>query len=51
MTVKEMKKVLENLPNDAELFGSDGHNWYPLGKPPVEYEIEGEKCIVFYPPD
>ena len=49
MTVKEMKEVLENLPDDAELYGSDGHNWYSLDMPPFEHTVDGIKCIVFYP--
>lgn len=44
MTVKEMKEVLENYPDECELFGTDGHNWFPLDFP----ERKNETDIVFY---
>ena len=45
MTVKEMKEFLAEYPEDLDIFGSDGHNWYSLDMPSVEVEVN---AIVFY---
>ena len=44
MTVKEMKEVLEQFPDECELFGTDGHNWFSLDFPVQKNETD----IVFY---
>lgn len=44
MTVKEMKEVLKDFQDECELFGTDGHNWFPLDFPVQENEND----IVFY---
>ena len=44
MTVAEMKEVLKNFPDECELFGTDGHNWFSLDDPVRENETD----IVFY---